>query len=153
MNKNLVIVLVGAVIIAVLVALLVQFSLRSKAAPPPAVAKAPQAEILIASKSLAIGHRLAAGDARWQAWPADSIFPGAIKRTKNITPEKALEGRLARAVASGEPLTKSALLSSAQGNVVAASLEPGQRAVSIGCLLYTSPSPRDQRGSRMPSSA
>ena len=25
--------------------------------------------------------------------------------------------------------------------------------VDIGCLLYTSPSPRDQRGSRMPSSA
>ena len=24
---------------------------------------------------------------------------------------------------------------------------------SMGCLLYTSPSPRDQRGSRMPSSA
>ena len=24
---------------------------------------------------------------------------------------------------------------------------------SFGCLLYTSPSPRDQRGSRMPSSA
>ena len=30
-----------------------------------------------------------------------------------------------------------------------------QRVVSLGytCLLYTSPSPRDQRGSRMPSSA
>ena len=28
-----------------------------------------------------------------------------------------------------------------------------QRAQSKGCLLYTSPSPRDQRGSRMPSSA
>ena len=25
--------------------------------------------------------------------------------------------------------------------------------VAVGCLLYTSPSPRDQRGSRMPSSA
>ena len=25
--------------------------------------------------------------------------------------------------------------------------------ISGGCLLYTSPSPRDQRGSRMPSSA
>ena len=24
---------------------------------------------------------------------------------------------------------------------------------ALGCLLYTSPSPRDQRGSRMPSSA
>ena len=27
------------------------------------------------------------------------------------------------------------------------------QAMSEGCLLYTSPSPRDQRGSRMPSSA
>ena len=27
------------------------------------------------------------------------------------------------------------------------------QALSAGCLLYTSPSPRDQRGSRMPSSA
>ena len=27
------------------------------------------------------------------------------------------------------------------------------RRVNITCLLYTSPSPRDQRGSRMPSSA
>ena len=29
----------------------------------------------------------------------------------------------------------------------------GVPALSITCLLYTSPSPRDQRGSRMPSSA
>ena len=28
-----------------------------------------------------------------------------------------------------------------------------KRANELGCLLYTSPSPRDQRGSRMPSSA
>jgi len=27
------------------------------------------------------------------------------------------------------------------------------RLLSVSCLLYTSPSPRDQRGSRMPSSA
>ena len=34
-------------------------------------------------------------------------------------------------------------------------LRPGQKLfeLSITCLLYTSPSPRDQRGSRMPSSA
>ena len=29
-------------------------------------------------------------------------------------------------------------------------VKPG---TNVGCLLYTSPSPRDQRGSRMPSSA
>ena len=39
-------------------------------------------------------------------------------------------------------------------------MQPGDRlppqrglAQHLGCLLYTSPSPRDQRGSRMPSSA
>ena len=31
--------------------------------------------------------------------------------------------------------------------------ESGVRVIRDGCLLYTSPSPRDQRGSRMPSSA
>ena len=29
----------------------------------------------------------------------------------------------------------------------------GKKKESASCLLYTSPSPRDQRGSRMPSSA
>ena len=32
-------------------------------------------------------------------------------------------------------------------------LEIGSGIGNISCLLYTSPSPRDQRGSRMPSSA
>ena len=32
-------------------------------------------------------------------------------------------------------------------------LSPGLGALVVCCLLYTSPSPRDQRGSRMPSSA
>ena len=31
--------------------------------------------------------------------------------------------------------------------------QTGKTAVAVDCLLYTSPSPRDQRGSRMPSSA
>ena len=35
----------------------------------------------------------------------------------------------------------------------AASVSEEQAKPSAGCLLYTSPSPRDQRGSRMPSSA
>ena len=36
---------------------------------------------------------------------------------------------------------------------VAGSLLYGNNIISGACLLYTSPSPRDQRGSRMPSSA
>ena len=47
-----------------------------------------------------------------------------------------------------------------KGGSIKANLQKGQRikvieetAISPTCLLYTSPSPRDQRGSRMPSSA
>ena len=46
-----------------------------------------------------------------------------------------------------------------EAEVVVASIGPDwvtqalRTALGMGCLLYTSPSPRDQRGSRMPSSA
>ena len=44
-----------------------------------------------------------------------------------------------------------------KGNMFAPAAGPGDsseaRVILEGCLLYTSPSPRDQRGSRMPSSA
>ena len=41
-----------------------------------------------------------------------------------------------------------------QGTSVAAAFFPASFVADYtGCLLYTSPSPRDQRGSRMPSSA
>ena len=40
------------------------------------------------------------------------------------------------------------------GKVIQVNIQNDQEAVEPGtCLLYTSPSPRDQRGSRMPSSA
>ena len=38
-------------------------------------------------------------------------------------------------------------------NTYAASFSQFVEGLNSGCLLYTSPSPRDQRGSRMPSSA
>ena len=41
-----------------------------------------------------------------------------------------------------------------EGDVPGPHMIPAGRSIGItGCLLYTSPSPRDQRGSRMPSSA
>ena len=39
------------------------------------------------------------------------------------------------------------------GNALRRLLLSSLDGVAIGCLLYTSPSPRDQRGARMPSSA
>ena len=39
------------------------------------------------------------------------------------------------------------------GNKRTSEITVGARQKAADCLLYTSPSPRDQRGSRMPSSA
>ena len=45
------------------------------------------------------------------------------------------------------------VLASADKNVTDKITEPDSSQTAQACLLYTSPSPRDQRGSRMPSSA
>ena len=127
MNKNILIVLGGAVAIAFVVALLVQVSLGGKKQP---VVQEVKLEVLVASRDLGIGRELKDGDLRWQEWPKDSIFPGAIVRKENQPASKALEGRLARDVGKGEPVMETALLK-AKGNFVAASLDAGMRAVAI----------------------
>lgn len=130
MNKNILIVFAGAVAIAVVVALLVQVTLGGKKKQAPVVQEA-KVEILVAAKNLSIGHELTGADMRWQEWPKNSVFPGAVKRKDKQKPSEALEGRLARDISQGEPLMKTALLGQAKGNFVAASLEPGMRAIAF----------------------
>ena len=48
-----------------------------------------------------------------------------------------------------EPLTESAIKEISEADV----LDPKKENLNYDCLLYTSPSPRDKRQSRMPSSA
>lgn len=129
MNKNVMIVLGGAFVVAVLVAMLVQLVLGGE--KKPEVIQEEKVQVLVASNDLGIGRELKAGDTRWQEWPKSSVFPGAVIREDNISAIEALEGRLARNVAKGEPLLKSAILGQKAGNMVSASLEPGQRAVAI----------------------
>lgn len=130
MNKNILIVLGGAVLVAVLVAMLVQITLGG-GDEPVAVSDVPTTQILVASKDLKIGQELQPGSTKWQSWPESSMFPGAIRRMDEQSAEEALEGRLARNLAEGEPLLRSALLQQSKGNLVAATLEPGQRALAI----------------------
>ena len=117
-------------LVAVLVAMLVQVTLGGKKAEPAGVQEA-KVEVLVASRNLGIGRELKEGDMKWQEWPKSGVFPGAVIRNENKKPHEALEGRLARDIAEGEPVMKSALLGQTKGNMVAASLEPGQRALAI----------------------
>jgi pilus assembly protein CpaB len=131
MNKNMVIVLVGGFLIAVLVAVLVQASLGGKKKTVTA-SNAPASQILVAARDLPIGATLQDTDMKWQDWPADApLFPGAYKKKGSAKPTEVVSGRLKRSIAMNEPIVENALIKEGAGNFVAASLGDGMRAVSI----------------------
>ena len=127
MNKNLLIVLAGGFVIAIIVALIVQAGMNKE----PQVADANTVQILAASKNISMGSKIDATDMKWQAWPETAVFTGAIVREGDQSETNALEGRASRDIASGEPLTLNSVLSTNGGNIVASSLEPGKRAIAI----------------------
>lgn len=130
MNRNILIVLGGAVVIAVLVAVLVQLTLGGRGEPVATVEEA-KVEVLVAAKDLRMGNELQADDVRWQSWPEGAVFSGAVVREDGQAASEVFSGRLARNVSKDEPFNRAALLRESKGNLVAASLEPGMRAVAI----------------------
>ncbi len=129
MNKNIMIVLGGAVLAAVLVAFLVQVTLGGKKGPSKAPDNAVQ--VLVAAVDLKKGHELEDGDMMWKAWSEDALFQGAIIRKDDQEADEALSGRLERGFFKGEALVKRAILKETKTNYVVARLQAGERAVSI----------------------
>ena len=85
-----------------------------------------------------MGARTAEAAARAERARAVGLFRyGLIREAADPGLSTRARGRLVRAVAAGEHLDPTG----------------GRVRVSRDCLLYTSPSPRDISGSRMPSSA
>jgi pilus assembly protein CpaB len=136
MNRNVVIVLIGGFVIAILVAVLVQASLSGrKKADIQAEAKV---EVLVAKATLKIGHMPTEADVKWQSWPKSAIFPGAIvKRAPDEKIADLVKGKLNREIAVDEPILRSALITDA-GNNLSAMLDPGMRAVAIDVKANTS---------------
>lgn len=132
MNKNIIIVLAGGFLIAILVAMLVQAGLSGKEEEVPvALQEAPTVEILVAAKELALGTNLKDSDMSWQTWPESSVFSGAIVREDGQSKSDALSGTLKRDVVAGEPLSESMLVGEDAPNFVAATLGEGMRAIAI----------------------
>lgn len=128
MNKNVLIVLAGGFIIAILVAVLVQASLGGKKGGDTG----PKTQVLVAAKDLPLGQELIEGDLKWQTWPGEKAFAGAIvRKDKEEKAVDALKGRLIQRVSQGQPVLASYTFKEGKGNVVAATLEKGMRAVAI----------------------
>ena len=130
MNRNLIIVLAGGFLIAVLVAVLVQATMGGKKKEAP-VADIKKVQIIVASKNLSIGTELSNENMKWMDWPESGLFEGAIVKKEGKKPVEMISGRLRRPLGSGEPVLKSALVSEGDGNFIAASLAEGMRAVGL----------------------
>lgn len=135
MNKNMLIVMGGGLMVAIIVAALVEMSL-GPSEPAPVVSEN-KVEILVAARDLKVGDELSDTSMKWQSWPEGAMFSGAIMREEEQSVTEALEGRVNRAVVADEPLTSSILLSESGGNFVAAVLRPGKRAVGIEVAAAT----------------
>lgn len=138
MNKSVLAIMGGAVIVAILVALIVQ----AKLSPGVGSGAVASTEILVASKKLLIGEKIKPEDVRWQAWPESAVFKGMIKRSEQVD-EKDLsvyDTPLRRSIESGEPVTLQSVIADVKGgnNFLAASLEPGLRAVGVAVKANTS---------------
>ena len=136
MNRNVIIVLVGGMLIAILVAVLVQASL-SGGKKKVETQDAPKVKILVAAKDLDVGSGLGEKNVKWHEWPKNAVFPGAIVKQGDQKASEAAEGLLRRNIAEGEPITKSALVAGAEGNFLAATLGDNMRAVAVKVKAVT----------------
>ena len=136
MNKKLLMVMLGAFIMAVVVAMIVQASL---APSPKTVAVQPTGvNVLIAKKDLMKGETLKAQDVQWKNYPEDVIFEGMVKKPTEGEP-KVYNKVLLRDIVSGEPISTKSLIMDIEGgeNNLSAKLAPGMRAVGVNVKADT----------------
>lgn len=136
MNKNVLIVLVGGFVIAVLVALLMQAALSGGKEAVATVTEEPRVMVVVASRSLKVGEELSNDNMRWQSWPENAVFSGAIVRKGDSRPLDMISGKVRRELGAGEPILKSALAPES-ANFLSASLGAGMRAVAIPVTATT----------------
>ena len=139
MNKSIFVIMGGALIVAVIVAMVVQSSLAPKdnenKEMPVGV------EILVANKLLLKGGSLKATDVSWKSFAEDTLFKGVVKKSEQADEKKlkVYDKPLLRDIESGEPITTQSLIMDSQGGGANLSvrLKQGMRAVGIAVKADT----------------
>jgi pilus assembly protein CpaB len=137
MNRNVLMIMGGALVVAIIVAMMVQVKLSPKNGSASATT-----EILVARKKLLVGEKIKPEDVRWQAWPDSAIYTGVYEK-KNESDEKKLkiyDSPLRRNLQSGEPITSASIVEDVKGaaNFLAATISPGMRAMAVSVKADTS---------------
>jgi len=109
---------------------------QSAAAPAPQIA---MTEVLVASDNMPPGTSLDATKVRWQKWPRSAVDSSFIT-SENGTPslDDATKGTVVREpLATGQPISNTAIVHADAASFMSASLTPGMRALSISISTDT----------------
>ncbi|MEI9996309.1 MAG: Flp pilus assembly protein CpaB [Rhizomicrobium sp.] len=127
----------GLAVVAAIAAIFVMRSLMGGGTPKAAAIAPPApsvevAEVLVASQPLQPGQALNATVVHWQKWPKAGVDGTFITHADTPNLETALTGTVVRApIVEGEPITNTKFVHGDAAGFLAATLEPGMRAVSI----------------------
>lgn len=132
MPMRAILVLVLALVVGALVFFITP---RLIATPTPIAAPAPVQpaglQVLVAARDLPAGTPLKAEDTRWQVWPEAGLPAAALVRERNPDINQVFGGTVLRGLVAGEPITTARVAPPGEGRILAATLAPGMRAVTI----------------------
>lgn len=133
MDTRKIMLIVGALVIAISAAFGVNQMMRGAAAPTARAAAAPEITgpmILVATRQLPVGTIIGPDSFRFQPWPKELVEQAYFLKDK--TDVNTLVGTVVRhAITAGQPLTQGALVHPDDRGFLAAALGPGMRAVTV----------------------
>src|SRR5437868_12568729 len=136
MDVKKIVLLVGALLIAGVTAIMAK-NMFTGASAPPAEATAQQAprgpEVLVATRTLAVGTIIDAEAFRYQPWPQGLVQDAYFVRGGAGGDPSSLIGTVVRnEITAGQPLSQGAIVRPGERGFLAAALGPGMRAVTVG---------------------
>lgn len=134
MDAKKILLLAGALVIAVTTALLARNMLSSSGAPQANASAMPveanQPHVLVATKALPVGTILDAESFRFQPWPKD-LVEQAYYLQGQADPAKLAGSVVRTAISAGQPMTVGSVIKPGERGFLAAALGPGMRAVTV----------------------
>lgn len=126
--------LVGALVIAVVTAVMAKNMFAGagaqQAAAAPAVPLGPK--VLVAKKALPVGTIIDADSFAYQAWPKELMQSAYYVEGQSDGDPKRLLGTVVRyAITAGQPVTRGSLVGPKDRGFLAAALSPGMRAITV----------------------
>jgi pilus assembly protein CpaB len=133
MNVRKLMLMVGALALAIICAVLARSMFSGSAAPQAAAAQPAEPvgpEVLVATRTLPPGTILGPDTFRYQRWPSDLVEKAYY--IKGEQSAASLAGTVVRyPITAGQPLTQGAVIKPGDRGFLAAALGPGMRAVTI----------------------